>query len=111
VLHRQHKKRKLKGQDVSYVFFYPYTEKPYTDVRKSFKKALEKAKISDFHFHDTRHTRGSMLAMADVDPATIKEELTHSRLSTTERYIHIAKEHRRKAANKVQIGGEKQKAT
>jgi integrase len=109
-LNRQHKKRKLQGQDIAYVFFNPYTEKPYTDVRKCFKKALERAKIDDFHFHDTRHTRGSLLAMADVDPVTIKEELTHSRLSTTERYLHIAKEHRRKAANKVQVSGEKQRA-
>jgi site-specific recombinase XerD len=85
------------------VFYNPKTSRPYPDVRKSFKAALKKAKIKDFHFHDQRHTRGSMLAMEGVDVLSIKELLTHSRLTTTQKYMHLSPEHKRRATNRVQI--------
>jgi len=55
--------RKSKGEYV----FSDKNARPYGDIKKSFSKALEKAKIEDFRFHDLRHTFGSYLVMQGVD--------------------------------------------
>ncbi len=38
-----------------YLFINPKTDKPYTDIKKGFAKACQKAKLEDFTFHDLRH--------------------------------------------------------
>ena len=83
--------------DVLYVFYNPPTGKPYQDVKRSFKTALRKAKISDFHFHDLRHTFASHLVMAGQDLTTVKELLGHKTLTMTLRYAHLAPTHKVKA--------------
>ena len=59
--------------------------------------ALQKAKISDFHFHDLRHTAASHLVMGGVDLATVKEILGHKDIKMTLRYTHLAPDHKRNA--------------
>jgi site-specific recombinase XerD len=54
----------------------------------AFKKALEKAEINDFHFHDLRHTFATRLAQSGVDLLKICELLGHEDISTTQRYAH-----------------------
>ena len=44
-----------------YVFINPETNKPYTDIKKSFHKVLDKANIKNFRFHDLRHTVATRL--------------------------------------------------
>lgn len=39
-------------------------------------------------FHDLRHTFGSLLVSAGVDLVTVKAAMGHSKISTTERYLH-----------------------
>lgn len=70
------------------------------NFRVSFIKALEKAKISDFKFHDLRHTAASYLAMAGVDLNTIREILGHKSMSMVLRYAHLSRSHQ---ANAVSI--------
>lgn len=54
--------------------------------------------ISDFHFHDLRHTFvASHLIMAGVDITTVKELLGHKSLTMTLRYSHLAPSHKVKA--------------
>lgn len=83
--------------DSPYVFYEPSNGKPYQDVKRSFKTALKNAKISDFKFHDLRHTFASHLVMAGVDLTTVKELLGHKDIKMTLRYAHLAPAHKLKA--------------
>ena len=60
----------------------------YTDVKKSFSAACREAGITNFTFHDLRHTFGTRLADAGVDVVKIKELMGHASIVTTMRYIH-----------------------
>jgi integrase len=72
----------------------PRTTSPYvfhgTDPGEWFGKALRKAAIVNFSWHDLRHTFASRLAMAGVPIRNIAELMGHSELQTTLRYAHLA---------------------
>lgn len=59
--------------NAGYVFTNPDTGTQYTDVKKSFSAACREAGITNFTFHDLRHTFGTRLADAGVDVVKIKE--------------------------------------
>ena len=67
------------------------------DVKKSFAAACRNAKLSDFRFHDLRHTFGTRLADTGADPFVIAEIMGHSDLRMTKRYCH-ATDHRKQGA-------------
>ena len=71
-----------------YVFINPKTNKPYTDLKKSFHKVLDKANIKNFRFHDLRHTVATRLVEKGIDLTVVQELLGHSKLTTTQRYAH-----------------------
>ncbi len=85
--------------DVDYVFHDQKKLKPYQGIKRSFATALGHAKITDFHFHDLRHTFASQLVMAGVDLVAVKELLGHKDIKMTLRYAHLAPAHKRKAVN------------
>jgi integrase len=58
-------------------------------VKEAFKAALERAEISDFRFHDLRHTAASLLAAGGCDIVTLQHILGHKTLATTQRYAHL----------------------
>ena len=70
-------------------------------VYDAFKKACRAAKIDDFRFHDLRHTFASHLVMAGVDLVTVKELLGHKTINMTNRYTHLAQEHKAQAVAKL----------
>lgn len=71
--------------------------KPYRDISTSFSTAVRRARITDFTFHDLRHTLASRLVMRGVDLATVKELMGHKHIHMTLRYAHLAPGHKRSA--------------
>ena len=70
-------------------------------VYDAFKKACSAAKIDDFRFHDLRHAFASHLVMQGVDLVTVKELLGHKTINMTNRYTHLAQEHKAQAVAKL----------
>lgn len=59
-----------------------------SNLGKTFRRVLDKAKIEYFRFHDLCHTFGSRLAQAGLDINTIARLMGHKDLKMTQRYIH-----------------------
>jgi len=65
-------------------------------IRDAFEAAVQRAGISDFCFHDLRHSTASYLAMSGCSLAEIAEILGHKSLEVTRRYAHLSEGHTRK---------------
>ncbi|UCF64811.1 MAG: tyrosine-type recombinase/integrase, partial [bacterium] len=63
--------------------------------------ALEKSGISDFKFHDLRHTFASHYVMNGGDLISLKYILGHSTLKMVERYSHLTSSYRVKMMNNL----------
>jgi integrase len=57
-------------------------------LRRRVERARDAAGLRPLRFHDLRHTYGSLLVMGGVDLASVKAAMGHSRITTTERYLH-----------------------
>lgn len=60
------------------------------DLRAPFEAALKAAKITDFHWHDLRHTCASYMAMSGVSQIEMAKLLGHKTLAMTMRYSHLS---------------------
>jgi integrase len=61
--------------------------------RQAWEKALERAEITDFHFHDCRHSAASELAMNGASLHEIAAVLGHKTLAMVQRYAHLSEQH------------------
>ena len=92
--------KSFKDNDSQYVFLGIRGE-PLKSVRKPFSRALKKASIEDFRFHDLRHTFASHYVMNGGDLMALKEILGHSNMKMVERYAHLASAHKRRQINNL----------
>lgn len=63
-------------------------------LKTAYNKLVDDAQVEDFGFHDLRHHFASQLVMRGVHLLTVKELLGHHSVTMTERYAHLAAEHR-----------------
>ncbi|WSG19572.1 tyrosine-type recombinase/integrase [Nonomuraea sp. NBC_01738] len=61
-----------------------------TDDWKSWKAILKQADVRDARVHDARHTAATLLIEQGVHIRVVQEILGHTRVTTTERYTHVA---------------------
>ena len=62
-------------------------------VTLAFRRAVKRAKIVDFRFHDLRHSFASHLTMGGANLRAIQTLLGHKDLRMTMRYSHLSPEH------------------
>jgi len=77
------------------------------DMHMGFNRAVRDAKLGDLpgfgklRIHDLRHLCGTFLVMNGVDLETVRDILGHKDLSTTQRYLHMVDEHKKKAISRI----------
>ena len=57
-------------------------------LRRRFERARDAAGLEPLGFHGLRHTYGSLLVAGGIDLVSVKAAMGHSRITTTERYLH-----------------------
>ena len=63
------------------------------DLRYAWAQAVHAAQITDFRFHDLRHSAASYLAMNGASLVEIAEVLGHKTLQMVKRYAHLSVAH------------------
>ena len=78
-------------------------------LKKSYHKVLADAGIERVNgkgqrvnWHSLRHTFGTLLGAANVDPTTLQRLMGHANLSTTERYLHTDEVRKRLAVEALE---------
>lgn len=86
---------KGKPAGARFVFALEGSKKP-VNIRKAWLRAKVEAEISNFRFHDLRHTAASYLAMNGATTLEIAEILGHKTLAMVKRYAHLSAPHTRR---------------
>ena len=88
---REHSK--VRRIDTPLVFLSRKNPQKPIDFRKPWEKALAKAGIEDFRWHDLRHSCASYYAMNGATPRELAELLGHKTLQMVQRYSHFSNAH------------------
>jgi integrase len=83
---------KIRRLDTTLVFPERTGTRPMS-IREAWKFAVQRAGITNFRFHDLRHSAASYLAMDGASLAEIAEVLGHKTLQMTKRYTHLTELH------------------
>jgi integrase len=83
-------KSKVRVKSISGLVFHSpsHTKLHITSVDHAFKKALRRAGIENFRFHDLRHTFATRLVQAGRDLYKVQRLLGHKSPAMTQRYAH-----------------------
>ena len=71
--------------------------------RQWFERALALAGISNFTWHDLRHTAASRATMAGVPLRAVQDFLGHKNITTTQRYAHLSPDFQQQAADSLLV--------
>lgn len=72
-------------------------------LRHAWQTALQVAGITDFHWHDLRHSAASYLAMNGASLQEIAAVLGHKTLAMVKRYAHLSEQHTAGVVNKMNL--------
>ena len=76
--------------DTEYFFLNPETNKPFVEIKKSFKSAVKKAGLHpDTTFHSLRRTFGTNLMRIGYPIKTISRAMGHCSVTVTEKYLRV----------------------
>lgn len=92
---------KVRWVNSDLVFFSPLDPNKPWNSRSTWLSALKKANITNFRFHDLRHSAASYLAMNGASLAEIAEVLGHKTLSMVKRYAHLSEAHTAKVVQRM----------
>lgn len=70
----------------------PVTRKPFTDLKRPWDSARNKAGLPDVRIHDLRHSAASFMVNSGVDLYAVGKILGHSSPDTTQRYSHLSQD-------------------
>lgn len=85
------------------------SEKPLV-IDRLWQRARAAAKLTDFRFHDLRHTAASYLAMEGAGLREIADILGQKTLAMVKRYSHLTEEHKHQTVSRMAdrvLGGAK----
>ncbi len=80
------------------------TRRNASNIRRSLNLALVKAKMTNFHFHDLRHTCATRMVQAGVDLYKVQRLLGHKSPTMTQRYAHHYPESLRDGVDALESG-------
>jgi integrase len=89
------------GKLGEFVFCGTGSSQHVVEVRKTWVKVRQDAKIENFRIHDLRHHYASVLASSGVSMVLIGKLLGHRSASSTARYVHLFKNPQLEAANQA----------
>lgn len=93
--HLEWKRHRTKTKDVKSDFVFTRIDgTPIKCFNKAWWASLRAAGITDFHFHDLRHTFCSNLILSGGDLKDAKEMIGHADISMTDRYSHLTNSHK-----------------
>lgn len=91
------------------VFTTSRTAERIGSLKKSYHAALTAAGIprvnrrgERVNWHSLRHTFGTLLGAANVDPTTLMKLMGHANLATTQRYLHTDEDRKREAVKRLE---------
>lgn len=84
-----------------YVFAGSKPGKPIVEIKRSFRGACDDAGLSDFRFHDLRHTFATRLGDNGCNVTTIAALMGHSNIQMSARYTHAGDDAKRAAVEGV----------
>lgn len=71
------------------------------NLRRYFERAVQRAGIEHFVFHDLRHTFASYLVMSGASLKVVQQLLGHKDIKMTLRYSHLSQEHLHEAVGRL----------
>lgn len=84
---------KVRRLDSALVFASPTKPQQPIELKAAWLRALKRAEIDNFKWHDLRHCTASYLAMNGASLAEIAEVLGHKTLQMVKRYAHLSDGH------------------
>lgn len=92
----------INTRGTDYVFHSPRTRGRPLNIDVHWPRAVKRARLVDFRFHDLRHTAASYLAMTGATTQEIAEILGHKTPAMVKRYAHLTETHSRNVLERMQ---------
>jgi integrase len=104
-------KKAGKVRSLKHDYVFTYRGKPLKGFREGFNRALKRAGIENFHFHDLRHTFNTNMRKAGVDQTVIMKLTGHKTFSMFNRYNTVDQEDAVNAMKRLDLFLSEQKSS